>query len=355
MKATLRMVLHVLAASFGSLAIIFSIGAWRLSSGPVSLAFLSPYVEEAFLAEELDYSIAFEDIVLTWAGWERSLDIVMTDATALGPNGEVLARAPEISLGLSGLSLLRGVVAPTSIELIGPTIRLRRNLDGAFSLIVGTESTGNDDAFVGFLSALLSAPDDQSSLGKLTRVAIVNADMLVDDEQLGVSWQAHNLNLSLDQDADGIYGTFDLDVEVEDIRTTLSGALAFDRASGIIANQIAIHDIEPATLADISERFAELAALRFPLSGTVSFDMNLDGAVSALSFDVTGGNGDLHLPALFPKGFPVRELRFAGAISDDFRALHVEEMRLDTGGPTFEFSGDIQMADVGIEIGRAHV
>lgn len=351
MKATFRIVLHALAAAFGTLAIIFAVGAWRLSSGPISLAVLSPYIEEAFQAEDLDYSIVFEDTVLTWAGWERSLDIVMTDVKALGPTGAVLASAPEISLGLSGLSLLQGVVAPTSIELIGPTVRLRRTPDGHFALVVGTEAAGESDAFTGFLSALLAAPDDQSSLGRLTRVSLVNAKLAVHDERLGVHWRAEDLNIVLDQDAVGIRGAFDLNAEVADVLTSLSGSVSFDRETGLVSNEIAFHDVEPARLAGISESFASLAALRLPLAGSVSFDMDLDGAISGVAFDLAGGEGDLDLPELFPKGFPVRHLQFTGRLSDDFRAVEAEELFLDTGGPTFEFRGllDAAQTEIGIQ------
>ena len=350
MKATLRIVLHALAASFGSLAIIFAVGAWRLSSGPVSLALLSPYLEEAFQAEDLDYSIIFEDTVLTWAGWERSLDIVMTDVKALGPGGVVLASVPEISLGLSGLSLLQGVVAPTGIELIGPTVELRRTPDGAFALAVGTASAGKDDAFKGFLSALLAPPDDRSSLGRLTRVSLVDAELNVKDERLGISWQAQDVNLVLDQDETGVYGTFDLEAEVAAIFTTLTGALAFERASGVVSSQVAFRDVEPARLAGLSDDFADLAALRLPVAGTVSFDMDLDGKISGVAFDLAGGEGNLDLPELFPKGFPVRQLRFAGRAHDNFRALQLDEMFIDTGGPIFEFHGLLEDAEAGIGI-----
>ena len=117
MHKTLKLLLHIAAATFGSLAIIFAVASWRLSSGPISIAFLSPYIAEAFEAKDLSYRLEFEDTILTWAGWNRSLDILIIDAHAVGPEGEILASVPKISLGLSALSLLKGSIAPTSIEL----------------------------------------------------------------------------------------------------------------------------------------------------------------------------------------------------------------------------------------------
>ena len=126
MHKTIKYIIRIAAAVFGSLAIIFAVVSWRLSDGPISIAFLSPYIEEAFEAEDLSYRFEFEDTILAWAGWNRSLDIVVTNAHAIGPDGNVLAAVPEISLELDAQSLPKGKIAPTSIELLRPEVHLVR-------------------------------------------------------------------------------------------------------------------------------------------------------------------------------------------------------------------------------------
>ena len=120
MHKIIRFIIQIVAAVFGGLAIIFAIASWRLSSGPISIAFLSPYIVEAFEEEDLSYRFEFEDTILTWAGWNRSLDIVVTDARAIGPDGEILASVPEISLELSALSLLKGKLRRPASNCFGP-------------------------------------------------------------------------------------------------------------------------------------------------------------------------------------------------------------------------------------------
>ncbi len=53
---------------FGALALLTLVAlplfVWRLSEGPVSVAFLTPYVEDALSAPDKNYSVQLDDTVL---------------------------------------------------------------------------------------------------------------------------------------------------------------------------------------------------------------------------------------------------------------------------------------------------
>ena len=53
------------------LAVILMVVAWQLSSGPISLAFLTPYIENAINAGQPNFKLTLKDTILTWAGWLR--------------------------------------------------------------------------------------------------------------------------------------------------------------------------------------------------------------------------------------------------------------------------------------------
>ena len=103
-----KVILHSLAAVFGLLLILFAGTALRLSSGPVSLSFLTPYIDESLQERYPSYRIRFDDIILAWAGWKRSLDVRALDVRITDDANHLLAEVPEVSFGLSGPALLRG-------------------------------------------------------------------------------------------------------------------------------------------------------------------------------------------------------------------------------------------------------
>ena len=199
MRSTARIALRVLGALFAALAIIFALGAWRLSSGPLSLAFLSPYIEEAFEGEDLSYRIEFDDTVLVWAGWDRALEVRLTGVRVAAADGGTLAQVPEASLGVSGAALLGGVVAPASIELLGLRLGLLRDAEGRVTLAGGGDDAGTDDGAAEALVAdLLDPPHEDHPLARLQRVGLRDAAFALRDETSGLTWTAANADLTLD-------------------------------------------------------------------------------------------------------------------------------------------------------------
>ncbi|MDP6952947.1 MAG: hypothetical protein QGF53_09325, partial [Alphaproteobacteria bacterium] len=57
---TTKLVYHVCGIAIGLAAVAFGLGVWRLSTGPVSLAILAPYVEESLSADNPDFRFYFD-------------------------------------------------------------------------------------------------------------------------------------------------------------------------------------------------------------------------------------------------------------------------------------------------------
>ena len=230
MHKTLKYIIRIAAAVFGSLAIIFAIVSWRLSNGPISIAFISPYIEEAFEAEDLSYRFKFEDTILTWAGWNRSLDILVMNAHALGPDGSVLATVPKISLELDALSLLKGKISPTSIELLRPELQLVRNLQGKLGFAITSEFEEGDVGANDLVADFLATPGTDHSLGQLKRISILGAVLSVDDKLLDMSWNAPEADLTFDLDETAIEGE-----RFADIKIGITNAHAVGRDGNVLA------------------------------------------------------------------------------------------------------------------------
>ncbi len=81
---TFRKITQLLGGLGAGLAIVMILLAWKLSSGPISLAFLSPYVETALNPDPRSFRIRLDNTILTWAGWERTLDIRVVNVRAFG-------------------------------------------------------------------------------------------------------------------------------------------------------------------------------------------------------------------------------------------------------------------------------
>ena len=180
MPPAIRLLLRIVAPLIAALSILLAAAALRLSYGPVSVEFLSPYLRDALSAGEAAIAVEFEEPTLGWPAWNRALEIRARRVRVITPGGEPLASAPEILVGLSGRALLRGLVAPTRLDLIGPQFQLRIGRDGRLDLGV---SSG--EALIAPLAEeLLKTPRPDRATGYLTRVSVLEAGVTIADEDL---------------------------------------------------------------------------------------------------------------------------------------------------------------------------
>ena len=349
MKSTARIILHVAGALFGALAVAFAIGAWRLSSGPLSIGFLSPYIQDALQEDDAPYRIDFDDTILTWAGWERALDIRVVNARIADAEGEPLITAPEVSIGLSGAALLRGVVAPSSIELIGPHLTLMRAAEGGLRFARAGDE-GAEDAGAALAASLLDPPREDHPLAWLEHVGVLNAHLVVSDESTGRTWTAHKAELVVDLDEARVAGLLSLDARLEGADAHIEVLALRDRRSGRGEVTITFSDLNPAALAGIDPALETFAPLRVPLSGAASFALTPPGAVEGVAFDVVGGAGEIVLPEVLPAPVPVRRLAAVGAADGAFSRLTLESFTLDTDRPRFTLTGEIRRTDAGVGV-----
>ena len=96
-RRTFRGIVQLLGGLGAGLAIMLMVVAWQLSSGPISLAFLSPYIENAVNSSQPNFKLKMKDTILTWAGWERTLDIRVLEVRILKPDGSLVGSIPEVS------------------------------------------------------------------------------------------------------------------------------------------------------------------------------------------------------------------------------------------------------------------
>jgi hypothetical protein len=359
LKISAKLVVHTLAAIFGSLSIIFAVAAWRLSSGPVSIAFLEPYLERAFNDENLAYRVEIDDTILTWAGWDRSLDILALNMQVLTPSGDLIASAPKVSLELSGASLLVGTVAPTSIELIGADIRLARSTEGVISFGVGDASVPglidddneNREAFSALMADMLQGPREGHPLAKLHRIALLDGDLRMNDRRLGLEWRAPSADLVFAIEEEGIFGDVVLDVDLAGVGARLAATTFFDREDELLHATVRFAKVVPAELSTLSPAFAALAALDAPTNGVLEVVTDSQGRfVERVGFDINGGPGVLNAPEFVPTARLFDHFKAVGDVDPTFTLLRLDDLFVDAGGPSISFAGLVEQAASGVGI-----
>ena len=162
-------------------AILFAILAWRLSSSPLSLNFVTPIIERNFSTEDKSYVVRVGDTVLIWDGWRHPADIRARNIKVFSRDGKLVAQLPQVSIGLSMRALLRGRLAVSSLGIRRLSASVARYKDGGFTvgLLAKGGQAQNVDILVKGITNELSRPPGQTGgpLGYLNRVRLSNPNL----------------------------------------------------------------------------------------------------------------------------------------------------------------------------------
>lgn len=310
---------------------------WRLSQRPLSLSFLLPYAEETLQSPESPVRVDLDDLILTWGGWERALDIRALGVQLRKQDDTPVARIREVSLSLSFRALLQGRLAPTALELIRPRVLLVRGGDGTIEMGLGESGAASEREGTGaagellplLLSELSGMPQPGSSLRYLNRVSVVEAGLRIEDRQLGVNWRARRAEITLRRSVRGLRAVFDLGVDTGASPAGLAGDILYDKSLGRIDLDIRFSNLDTAALAGQMDAVRGLAALRTELEGTVKADIALDGGVLRGSFAVASGPGSFAVPGVDAEPIPFSSIEVAGSVSRNPGRVTIERAAVD--------------------------
>ncbi|MBL4721002.1 MAG: hypothetical protein JKY20_07720, partial [Alphaproteobacteria bacterium] len=297
-RRTSIFVLEILAGLVAGGVIIVLVGAWWLSSGPISLTFLTPYIERALSPEDGTLTVEIEGTSLIWAGWERAVDIRVTNVRLLDFEREAIAVLPQVAIGLSLPAMMRGIVAPTSLEILSPKVTGVRTKD---SHVVFGFTTGDSHSqlpksamLARLLTDLLGAPDPNQPFGYLKKISIRDADLLFEDQKLGNTWRAPRSDIEFRRDATGIKvaGVLDLDLDGQESR--VDGSVAYIADTGDLEIELRFSGIDPGLVGRNSnvDFIRKLSVFNLSLSGEVGIQMNVDGLVKTVRLDIASRLGE---------------------------------------------------------------
>ncbi|MCW8863194.1 MAG: DUF3971 domain-containing protein [Rhodospirillales bacterium] len=325
--------MHVVGGLGVGMAVVLGVIAWRLSTGPISLGFMNPYVETALSSKSDAVKVEIADTILTWAGWQRNLDIRVLGVHVTGPDGATIGDIPELSLSLSAAALMSGQLAPRTIEVFGAGLRLQRELDGSF--LVGFANAGEGQSrfrlIDRILGDILAKPNPDRPLSYLKRVRVVNGDMAVYDRLSNTSWRAPGTEIVLTRERDGIRGEMTSIIIVDEHRLEVGAVGSFNKQTRRTDFGVDIFDANPAALAKLSPELDFLQFYDGRVSGTLTGTMTSSWLFESASFDLSVDAGRLVLPGVTGKGVEVREGVLRGRLAGGAGNIAIEDFSLVFG------------------------
>ncbi len=344
---------------------------WRLNQGPISLAFMGTSIEDAINGKLPGIKIKLGETELELDSETRTPNIRVLNLVLYGADGQIIASAPKAGVSLETSRLLEGTVSVKTLDLIGPRINARRNLDGSLELGIETEAAGEDQEIdldgldaapqVGGkadgqsagtakspllsgskLLALLDAGGKQGALSSLEEVRISRAAIRLFDEANDATWNASRADLAFRRVESGFVIAAKADVASKNEPWKIETSVTFRRSERNYTANVVIDRLVPAYVAENIYALSQFAKVDIPFSGNFEINATEAGEITGMTGQLSAAAGRVNLPEYLSNPIIVDEgelrLKYEGA----GKPIEVVEASILMGGSRADLKGKFE-------------
>ena len=346
--------LFALAAVLVALAVLGA-GALlvRLSRGPLSLDFLTPYVIDALEPADGSLRVTIGATELIWTDRWYDVDLNVRDVACKDAAGTTIASLDSLAMELSVRALLRGVVAPSEIELAGPQIALVREPDGNIDLGLGRGASppGGESLFERLFGGSDSDRGAAPAAQYLRHVVVRNGQLAVIDQRTGFRTDADAVAIDVTRSKDRLDVDATTAIALGDERIPIKAVISRTTGEAGTHVQLAFTDLDPAAALQgaavlnpedgtVAASILETAAyLQLPLSGTIDLDLDQADAIRKVTLDGSAAKGEIVLPPPVDQRLAIERIALEAtydAATDTAELAHID---VDLGIPELRLTG----------------
>jgi len=335
--------LKFISAFFSLVIIALMVLIWRLSHGPVAMDWFAPYIKTALSNSLSDVEVNFQDVVLTWqpseTAYRRSagLELRLLNITAFQPGNNLILDIPQADIKLSGLGLLRGLIAPTSVEVSNLSLDIslpkeiwesQSDLSFAEQLQLFLDDVNNsDDMLLKALRDFVGLQEKMNTAGYLQGVRLVDTNLTIFDEASGQSWKIPKSVLDIRRDNQAINLFFDGAVNVPDQKgSSLTLMVSHDRGQEKTGVNLDFSNLQLAHLSNRVDALSGGEMFDLPFAGTINFTVLNDLTISKIKFDLNAGQGKMNPGNLYDQHVAVDQMIVAGNYDSSEKLFAIEQL-----------------------------
>ena len=350
-------ILDYFGVVFLSILLLF---IWQLYKGPIAVPFLKPYIIQALSSSDDSYDISLESVNIELVRSIQPIKIIANNVVYKKQDESFIINAPRTSVSFSIRALLRGIIAPSSIEVDAPSIY-------AFTKY-GIEKTKPQDVnkkkieyYINMAEDFLekyNSDDKYIAENYINSIQIKNANMEFHEVDLGRKWVISDVNYGFEKEFDALHTEASGLIDINGKIASAGIESKLNTQTKAMDLKVYFSDIIPA---DIVNNFVEeskqkeLYQIHVPIGGEISsrIDLNkilaekdnvvegLDKGIKEINLKLEGGQGYIEFNEDENMKYNMSSFSTEGKISGGLNNLTV------TGG---KINIDGQEAKVGINI-----
>jgi hypothetical protein len=349
----------------------------RLAQGPVSLNFMTETIRSQINKNLSNMSVNIDGALVERAPGSGVPHFRLRNITLRDGKGNMIARAPKAAIGIDEGALFAGSIVPKSLELIGPHIFIKRNLDGGMELGFGSPAAAEDESIVvgedppgmavtegktdqqlpepvvespggvsgGSLIDILAGGEaaGQTSISSIEDIRITEASIKLFDEANDAIWNAPDAELAFRRMPYGFAVVTNAIVANggEGGSWHAEVSASYRRESKSFSISARLSDLVPANISDEIFALSQLARVKVPLSGQAEIEMTDSGVITRASAQFAAAAGEVGLPDYLAEPIIVDEGSLRADYDPATGGVRITDSILLVGGSRAELTGNV--------------
>ena len=328
----------------------FLLFVWQLYKGPISVPFLKPYILAALNPDGENVDVSVDSVNIELVRSVKPIKIIANKVVYKRDDESLRIAAPRTSVSFSIKALLRGIIAPTAIEMEKPAVYIFTNYgvkkeDKAEEI---TEKkldyylTQFENVIERFYSNDMTYPESY-----LSSIKVVGGEVEFHEIDLGRKWIMSDLNFNFER------GFSDMSTEVSallDFGDDTAVSAGIDMGYKFADNKLVLQAyFDDLVLSSIIDKYAEtnnFYKIMLPVSGKVTtvIDFNefengrenlikaAEKAINEIAFQFEGGKGSIVFSAEDQESkYDVSSFVLDGKISGGLDKLEIKNADFNLG------------------------
>lgn len=353
--------LKILLVFLSSLAFIVVLLGWRLSIGPIRLDWAGDYLKHALTLQQKDISLDFRDAVLVWRAKTDQIDnqkhgqkyvqkdlrtsglqVTFYEVEIIDKKTNFTLNVPEAGMRFSGLAMMRGLLAPTNVEIydlsidytLGPDVwtstddrPFMEKLEALIETLQNSKSLPFEIA-----KELLSPPTSSAAAGYLNQFSLLNTKITLTDQLSGQIWQIPAANLDLRRTDLGLNARLlgDINMGPRNI-IPIDISLDFDNARKEVVTSLDFSKLRPSALVGKVTALSGLSNLDIPATGKIDFTIDRNFKIPVMTFGIALGKGTINPVNMYPEPLKVTSAALNGYVKKSEDTIFLNEISLQLG------------------------
>ena len=327
---------------------------WNLSKGPIEVNFLKPYIVQALTSDDASYDLNIDSVNLELVHSVQPIKVIAKDVVFEDKEKLYKVNAPRLALSFSARALLKGFLAPSSINIEKPYIEIK-----TFYGIEVEEGESDKkikdvnlkklefyfEQFEGFMQRFNS--DEKLYMESFINSIVINdATLLMNEVDMNRQFMFEDMDLSFNRFISDIKIKLDSAVRFEDRVSGVDMMLKYKLYNDEIVYKANFSDLVITDLySNLFSQSNELRMVDVPVNGKFSavidfgnvlknkehFADNIGSNIKEVGFSIEGGKGKIGFGESKEFDYDVSSFNLDGKLYGDLDQVSIENAVFDFG------------------------